>query len=116
MARDRVTPTTIVNCFGKCGFFRIHKEVPEILSEFIESPIEGWECLDAGCSTDNFCTADDNLATFGARTVEDIVNEATSKVADSSDDGKEIYECDGEGPPLAAETARTRRPEACFGC
>ncbi|KAH7938902.1 hypothetical protein HPB52_002190 [Rhipicephalus sanguineus] len=52
-------------------------------------------------SADYFCTADDNLATCGARTVEDIVEEATCEVADFSDDGDDIGE--GEGPPLAAE-------------
>ncbi|KAH8036611.1 hypothetical protein HPB51_002149 [Rhipicephalus microplus] len=103
MAWDRVTPTTIANCFGKSGFFRIPEEVPEVLSES-EKPIEGWECLDAGCSADDFCTADGNLATCGARMAEDIVNEATCEVADSSDDCEEIDECEGEGPPPAAET------------
>ncbi|KAH8019110.1 hypothetical protein MRX96_009712 [Rhipicephalus microplus] len=103
MAWDRVTPTTIANCFGKCGFFRIPEDVPQALSE-LEEPIEGWECLDARCSADDFCTADNNLATCGARTVDDIVNEATCEVADSSDDDKEMDECDGEGPPPADET------------
>ncbi|KAH8021144.1 hypothetical protein HPB51_012539 [Rhipicephalus microplus] len=69
-----------------------------------EKPIEGWECLDARCSAHDFCTADDDLATCGARTVEDIVNEATSEVAESSEDGEEIDKCNGEGPPPAAET------------
>ncbi|KAH8029142.1 hypothetical protein HPB51_023547 [Rhipicephalus microplus] len=102
MAWDRVTPTIIANCFGRCGFFRIPEEVPEALSES-EEPIEGSECLDAGCSADDFCTVDDNLATCGARTVEDNVNQATCEVADSSDDDEEMDECDGEGPPPAAE-------------
>ncbi|KAH8038016.1 hypothetical protein HPB51_020536 [Rhipicephalus microplus] len=39
-----------------------------------------------------------------ARTVEDIVEEATCGAADSSDDGDDIDVGDGEGPPLAAET------------
>ncbi|KAH7985658.1 hypothetical protein HPB52_025484 [Rhipicephalus sanguineus] len=69
-----------------------------------EEPIEGWELLDAGCTAEDFCTADDNLATCGARTVEDIVEEATCEVCDSSDDGDNIDEGDGEGPPPAAET------------
>ncbi|KAL3192574.1 hypothetical protein MRX96_058989 [Rhipicephalus microplus] len=99
-------PTTIANCFGKCGFFRNPKEVPEALSE-LEEPIEGWECLDAGCSADDFCTADDNLDTCGAHMVEDIVNEATCEVADSSDDDEETDECDGEGAPPAAQTLHT---------
>ncbi|KAH7932024.1 hypothetical protein HPB51_029572 [Rhipicephalus microplus] len=81
----------------------IPEEVPEALSES-EELIEGWECLDAGCSAGDFCTADDNLATCGARTVEDNVSEATCEVADSSNDDEEIDECDGKGPPPAAET------------
>ncbi|KAH8029604.1 hypothetical protein HPB51_001886 [Rhipicephalus microplus] len=80
----------------------IHEEVPEALSES-KDPIEGWEFLDAGCSADYFFTTDDNLATCGVRT-EDIVNEATCEVADSSDDDEEMHECDGEEPPPAAET------------
>ncbi|KAH7968270.1 hypothetical protein HPB52_007303 [Rhipicephalus sanguineus] len=95
-----LTPTTIANCFAKCGFFRSSEEVPSEQEE----PIEGWELLDAGCTAEDFCTADDNLATCGARTVEDIVEEATCEVADSSDDGDNIDEGDGEGPPPAAET------------
>ncbi|KAH7938694.1 hypothetical protein HPB51_028789 [Rhipicephalus microplus] len=101
-ACDRVTPTTFVSCFGKCGFLRIPEEVPEVLSES-EEPIEGWECLDGRCS-DDLCTADDNLTTCGVPTVEDIVNEATCEVADSSDDGEKIDEGNDEGPPPAAET------------
>ncbi|KAL3179752.1 hypothetical protein MRX96_037740 [Rhipicephalus microplus] len=56
------------------------------------------------CRVFGFCTADDNLATCGARMVEDIVNGVTCEVADSSDDDEEMDECDGEGPPPAAET------------
>ncbi|KAH7950777.1 hypothetical protein HPB52_001461 [Rhipicephalus sanguineus] len=58
------------------------------------------------CTAEDFCTVDDNIATCGARTVEDIVEEATCEVADSSDDGDDIDEGDGEGPPAAAETLR----------
>ncbi|KAH7938900.1 hypothetical protein HPB52_002188 [Rhipicephalus sanguineus] len=76
-------------------FFRSPEEVP---SE-TEEPTEGLEWLDAACTADYFCTADDNLATCGARTVEDIVEEATCEVADFSDDCDDIGE--GEGPPLA---------------
>ncbi|KAH7955232.1 hypothetical protein HPB51_028168 [Rhipicephalus microplus] len=101
-AWDRVTPTTFVSCFGKCGFLRIPEEVPEVLSES-EETIEGWECLDGGCS-DDLCTADDNLTTCGAPTVEDIVNEATFEVTDSSDDSEKIDEGNDEGPPPEAET------------
>ncbi|KAL1417888.1 hypothetical protein MTO96_006060 [Rhipicephalus appendiculatus] len=100
MAWDRVTPTTIANCFSKCGFFGSPEEVPAEPGE----PIEGWERLDSGCTADDFCTADDNLATCGARTVEDILGEATCEFADSSDDGDDIDEGDGEEPPPAAET------------
>ncbi|EEC10272.1 centromere protein B, putative [Ixodes scapularis] len=65
MAWDRVTPTTIANCFAKCGFFKSPAEVsPE--PENPES--EDWDRLDAGCAADDFCSADDNLATCGART------------------------------------------------
>ncbi|KAH7982387.1 hypothetical protein HPB52_004301 [Rhipicephalus sanguineus] len=71
-----LTPTTRANCFAKCGFFRSPEEVP---SE-PEEPIQGWERLDAGCTADDFFTADDNLATCGAHTVEDIVEEATCEV------------------------------------
>ncbi|KAH8019706.1 hypothetical protein HPB51_021028 [Rhipicephalus microplus] len=81
----------------------IPEGVPQALSES-EEPIEGWECLDDGCSVDDFCTADDNLATCGACTVQDIVNEATCEVTDSSDDDEEMDVCDGEGPSPAAET------------
>ncbi|KAH8034925.1 hypothetical protein HPB51_003212 [Rhipicephalus microplus] len=103
MASDRVTPTTIANCFGKCGFFRIPEEVPEAFSE-LEEPFEGWECFEAGRSADDFCAVDNNIAICGGHTLEDIVNEATCEVAVSSDDDEEMDKCDGEGPLPAAET------------
>ncbi|KAH7932966.1 hypothetical protein HPB49_005287 [Dermacentor silvarum] len=100
MAWDRVTPTTVANCFSKCGFFGSPEEVPPEP----EDTIEDWERLNVECTADDFCTADDNLATCGARTVEDIVEEATCEAADSSDDSDDIDVGDGEGPPRAAET------------
>ncbi|KAH8019112.1 hypothetical protein HPB51_016750 [Rhipicephalus microplus] len=51
---------------------------------------------------DGFQASDDNLATCGARTVEDIVEEATCEAADSTNDGDDVG--DGEGPLPAAET------------
>ncbi|KAH8008949.1 hypothetical protein HPB51_008076 [Rhipicephalus microplus] len=101
MAWDRVTPTTVANCYGKCGFFGSPEEVP---SELEDPTIEDWEQLNVDCTSDDFCTADDNLATCGARTVEDIVEEATCEAADSSDDGDNIDVGDGEGLLPAAET------------
>lgn len=102
MAWDRVTSTTIANCFAKCGFFKSPAEVPP---EPENPEIEDWDRLDAGCTADDFCSADDNLATCGARTVEDIVGEATCEAADSSDDGDGENEGDDERlPPPAAET------------
>ncbi|KAH8038696.1 hypothetical protein HPB51_002840 [Rhipicephalus microplus] len=101
MAWDRVTPTTVANCFGKCGFFGSPEEVPP---EPEDPTIEDWEQLNVECTSDDFCTADDDLATCGTRTVEDIVEEAACGAADSSDDGDDIDVGDGEGPPPAAET------------
>lgn len=72
-----------------------------------ENPeIGGWDHLDAGCTADNFCTADDNRATCGARIVEEIVEKATCEAADDcSDDGDDIEERGDERlPPPAAET------------
>ncbi|KAH8039767.1 hypothetical protein HPB51_008699 [Rhipicephalus microplus] len=100
MAWDRVTSTTVANCFGKCGFFGSLEEVPPGPKD----PIEDWEQLNVKCTSDDFCTGDDNLATCGVRTVEDIVEEATCEAADSSDDGDDIDRGDVEGPPPAAET------------
>ncbi|KAH8029897.1 hypothetical protein HPB51_005199 [Rhipicephalus microplus] len=101
VAWNRVTPTTIANCFGKCGFFGSPEEVPP---EPEDPTIEDWEQRNVECTSDDFCTADDNLATCGARTVEDIVEEATCEAADSSDDGDDIDVGDDEGRASAAET------------
>ncbi|KAL3188234.1 hypothetical protein MRX96_023979 [Rhipicephalus microplus] len=100
MAWNRVTPTTVANCFGKCGFFGSPEEVPP---EPEDPTIEDWEQRNVECTSDDFCTADDNLATCGARTVEDIVEEATCEAADSSDDGDDIDVGDDEGRAPAAE-------------
>ncbi|KAL3183741.1 hypothetical protein MRX96_033818 [Rhipicephalus microplus] len=91
----------LANCFGKCGFFGSPEEVPP---EPEDPTIEDWEQLNVECTSDDFCTADDNLATCGARTVEDIVEEAACGAADSSDDGDDIDVGDVEGPPPVAET------------
>lgn len=63
----------------------------------------GLEISDAERTADDFCTAYDILTPCGARTVDDIVENATREVADSSDDGKDIDEGNSNGPPLAAE-------------
>ncbi|KAL3190671.1 hypothetical protein MRX96_002337 [Rhipicephalus microplus] len=101
MAWDRVTPTTVANCFGKCGLFGSPEGMPP---EPEDPTIEDWEQLNVECTSDDFCTADDNLATCGARTVDDIVEEATWEAADSSDDGDDIDVGDGEESPPAVET------------
>ncbi|KAH7932179.1 hypothetical protein HPB51_029492 [Rhipicephalus microplus] len=101
MAWDRVTPTTVANGFGKCGFFGSPEEVPP---EPEDPTIEDWEQLNVECTSDDFGTEDDNLATCGAHMVEDIVEEATCEAGDSSDDGDDIDVGNDEGPPPAAET------------
>ncbi|KAH9384886.1 hypothetical protein HPB48_026916 [Haemaphysalis longicornis] len=98
-------PTTIANWFAKCSFFRSPSRVhPEP-----ENPeIEDRDRLDAGCTADDFCSADDNLATCGAHTVQDIVEEATCKAADPSHDGdNKNYPDDERLPPPPPPTAKT---------
>lgn len=74
-------------------------------SEPEDLKIEDWDQLDGGCSVLDFITADDNLATCGARTVEDILNEATSGAASSSEEeGNENGRGNDKQPPPAAET------------
>ncbi|KAH7958675.1 hypothetical protein HPB49_004139 [Dermacentor silvarum] len=105
MARYRVMPVTIANCFNKCGCSRSPTKVPP---EPEDPDISDWDQLDAGCSMHDFITADDNLTTCGACTVEDILNEATSEAANSTDDkGNENGRGNDEQPPLAAKTLHT---------
>ncbi|KAH8034192.1 hypothetical protein HPB51_021603 [Rhipicephalus microplus] len=86
------------------GFNSEYWSPEEVPPEPEDPTIEDWEQLNVECTSDDFCTADDNLATCGARTVEDIVEEAACGAANSSDDGDDIDVGDGEGPPPAAET------------
>ncbi|XP_037521515.1 tigger transposable element-derived protein 6 [Rhipicephalus sanguineus] len=91
-AWDRVTPTTIANCFGKCGVL----ESAATASPESEDNIEEWEQLGLDCSADDF-------ATCGLRTIDEIVNEAAPshpEMASSDDDD----DCSSsEQPPSTAE-------------
>ncbi|KAH7952357.1 hypothetical protein HPB52_022031 [Rhipicephalus sanguineus] len=112
MAWDRVAPTTIANCFGKCGVV----ESAATASQESEDDIEKWEQLGLDCSADDFVTADDDLATRGLRTIDEIVNEVAAshpEMASSDDDD----DCSAsEQPPSTAEIIRdldiTRRSVA----
>lgn len=102
MAWDRVTPVTVANFFSKCIFLKNLTEVPP---EPEDPETEGWYELDAGCSMHDFITADCNLATCGACTVEDFLNKATSEASNSSDDeGGENRGGNDEQPSPAAVT------------
>ncbi|KAH7959657.1 hypothetical protein HPB49_012801 [Dermacentor silvarum] len=104
MARYRVTPVTIANCFNKCGCSRSPTKVP---LEPEDPDISDWDQLDAGCSMHDFITADDNLTTCGACTVEDILNEATSEAANvRASCSRRVVEPDpAEALPRAAASA-----------
>lgn len=103
VAWDRVTPATIANCFAKCGIFKsvvaATSQVPDPI------PADVWNQLGVDCCADDFVTADDDLATCGLRTVEDIVEEASSQHGISSSDEDDDCRSDDQ-PPTVAETMR----------
>ena len=72
-----LTAITIENCFRKCGFLNTTVAVPEEPDE-VELAIENWDTLGFAGSAHDFVTADDDLATCGVKTVEDIIDETTA--------------------------------------
>lgn len=103
MAWQRVSPTTIANCFAKCGISRSCLATASQEPDSLE--IENWNQLGVDCTADDFVTADDDLATCGLRSVADIADDVrTSQVeVASSDDEENGNSCDDQ-PPTAAET------------
>lgn len=101
MSWDRVTADTIANCFRKCGFF---SPAMTVSPEPEEPPaIEEWDELGVECSSHDFITVDDDLATCGTRTIEDIVDEMQEELEQQSDSDSE--DCGGsEAPPSTSET------------
>ncbi|KAL1476956.1 hypothetical protein MTO96_036118 [Rhipicephalus appendiculatus] len=93
MSWDNVTQDTIANCFRKCDFFAGQNAAPtEDQEPDADLHIEGWEDLGTRASAQDFVTADDNVATCGLRSVEELVNEAMGTESDT--DGEDVDVCD----------------------
>ncbi|KAH7955972.1 hypothetical protein HPB52_005305 [Rhipicephalus sanguineus] len=94
MSWDNVTSDTIANCFRKCGFSTGPDVVPTGVNQEPDEDlvIEGWESLKTEASAQDFVTADDNVATCGLRSIEDLVDEVNEVESDS--DGEDVDVCD----------------------
>ncbi|KAL1416060.1 hypothetical protein MTO96_006501 [Rhipicephalus appendiculatus] len=70
--------------------------------------MDEWEQLGVECSADDFATADDDLATSGLRTVDEIANEvAISHTEMASSGDEDDADCSAsEQPPSTAEIMR----------
>ncbi|KAG0414164.1 hypothetical protein HPB47_008664 [Ixodes persulcatus] len=95
---------------AKCGF---SSPAMTASPEPEEPPaIEEWDQLGVECSSHDFITVDDDLATCGTRTIEDIVDEMKEPEQQSDSDGED---CGGsEEAPSTSETLHAldvlRRP------
>lgn len=95
MAWDRVSASTITNCFAYCGV------VESTVATSQESEdIENWDQLGVECS------ADDDLVTCGLRTVEEMVSEVATSQPEilSNDDEDDRCSSTSDEQPSTAET------------
>ncbi|KAK8766588.1 hypothetical protein V5799_006630 [Amblyomma americanum] len=104
MSWDNVTSDTISNCFRKCGFAigldaASAGDCQEPGEDFT---IDGWDNLETEASARDFVTADDNVATCGLTSIEDLVSEADNCGHEPDSDGDADDECDQ--PPSTADT------------
>ncbi|XP_050037923.1 tigger transposable element-derived protein 6-like [Dermacentor andersoni] len=91
---DNVTSDTIVNCFRKCIFKTGWDAAPTGENEEPDEDfgIEGWGSLQTEASAHDFVTADDNVATYGLRSIEELVDEVNE--VETKSDGEDADVCD----------------------
>lgn len=116
MSWDRVSASTIANCFAKCGIGKPSDDAQEPAVA-----IQDWNDLGLStCTEDDFVTADDDLVTCGLRSVEEIAEEVSASQPDASTSGDEDDDSGSShdaGQPTTAETLLAldvlRRSVAC---
>ncbi|XP_064475501.1 tigger transposable element-derived protein 6-like [Ornithodoros turicata] len=102
MSWDRVTATTMQNCFRKCGFFNQTAPSADADVDATEDDlaIENWDHLGVEVSAHDFVTVDDDLATCGLRSIDKIVSEGGPQASGSCSE----EDTADEHPPTTAET------------
>ncbi|KAH7990029.1 hypothetical protein HPB51_026490 [Rhipicephalus microplus] len=93
MSWDNVVQASM-NCFHKCGFFSRQDAAPTKNNEEPDADLHimGCENLETEASVRNFITADDNVATCGLRSIEELGDEV--KETESDSDGEDVDVCD----------------------
>ncbi|KAH7986242.1 hypothetical protein HPB49_026062 [Dermacentor silvarum] len=84
MSWDNATSDTIATCFRKCGFKTEPDAAPTGDSEETNEDFgtEGWGSLQTQPSIHDFVIADDNFATCGLRSIEELVDEVNEVESD----------------------------------
>ncbi|KAH8037697.1 hypothetical protein HPB51_015742 [Rhipicephalus microplus] len=92
MSWDNVTQDTVGNCFHDCVFFARQDGA---LTEEDQEPegnlsIEGRENFGTPASAQDFVIADDNVATCGLRSVEELVDDERETESDSDGEDADV--------------------------
>lgn len=93
---NRVTPTTISNCFRKAGFFEANEAKEVSLQENINSDFdigeEEWSSIiqDDSITFQDFVNVDENLTSTELRDIETVFNDIIAEKEDDDEDDNDV--------------------------
>lgn len=103
-AWDKITPTTISNCFRKSGFIkdsectdRSNQDIPNVIQDMLEL----YPQIERNISFEEYVACDDNVAVCGEISDTDIIREVVNtQESDSACSSEEEVECE---PPTTSQ-------------
>jgi hypothetical protein len=105
-AWENVSAQTIVNCFRTCGFIKDGQKIGEgipVQSEEVEVLLSTWNRLEVPVSFEEFVHFDDNVATAGTFTDEEIIQSTSVNQHNSDNDDEEE---EAEVPVISLKEAK----------
>jgi hypothetical protein len=104
-AWENVSAQTIANCFRTCGFIKDGQTIGEGIPVQCEEVERTWNRLEVPVSFEEFVHFDDNVATAGTFTDEEII-QSTSANQHNSDNDDEEEEAEAEAPVISLKEAK----------